>query len=58
MGAGIPTATMADIAFLLIIFFMVTTAFTLDHTPMELPETEQQQQTIKGSAVISITRVG
>lgn len=58
LGAGIPTATMADIAFLLIIFFMVTTAFTLDHTPMELPQTEQQQQTIKGSAVISITREG
>jgi biopolymer transport protein ExbD len=51
----IPTASMADIAFLLIIFFMVTTAFTLDRTPMELPETEQQEQTAKGSAVISIT---
>ena len=51
----IPTATMADIAFLLIIFFMVTTAFTLDRTPMELPETEQQEQTAKGSAIISIT---
>jgi biopolymer transport protein ExbD len=58
LGAVIPTATMADIAFLLIIFFMVTTAFTLDHTPMELPETEQQQQTAKGSALISITRSG
>src|SRR5687768_15609971 len=51
----IPTATMADIAFLLIIFFMVTTAFTLDRTAMELPQTEQQEQTAKGSAVISIT---
>ena len=51
----IPTATMADIAFLLIIFFMVTTAFTLDRTPMELPTTTQQEQTAKGAAVISIT---
>jgi biopolymer transport protein ExbD len=51
----IPTASMADIAFLLIIFFMVTTAYTLDRTPMELPQTEQQEQTAKGSAVISIT---
>lgn len=51
----IPTATMADIAFLLIIFFMVTTAFTLDRTPMELPSTVQQEQTAKGAAVISIT---
>lgn len=51
----IPTATMADIAFLLIIFFMVTTAFTLDRTPMELPTTVQQEQTAKGAAVISIS---
>ena len=55
LAAVIPTASMADIAFLLIIFFMVTTAFTLDRTAMELPETEQQEQTVKGSAIISIT---
>ena len=55
LGAVIPTATMADIAFLLIIFFMVTTAYSLDRTPMELPQTEQQEQTKKGSAIISIT---
>lgn len=53
--AAIPTASMADIAFLLIIFFMVTTAFSLDRTPMELPQTEQQEQTAKGAAIISIT---
>lgn len=53
--AAIPTASMADIAFLLIIFFMVTTAFSLDRTPMELPETEQQEQTKKGAAIISVT---
>jgi biopolymer transport protein ExbD len=46
---------MADIAFLLIVFFMVTTAYSLDRTPMELPETREQQQTQKGSALISIT---
>ena len=51
----IPTASMADIAFLLIIFFMVTTAYSLDRTPMELPETAQQEQTAKGAAIISIT---
>lgn len=54
----IPTATMADIAFLLIIFFMVTTAYSIDRTPMELPHTEVQQSTEKGAAVISITRDG
>lgn len=51
----IPTASMADIAFLLIIFFMVTTAYSLDRTPMELPQTQQQEQAQKGAAVIAIT---
>lgn len=55
LAAVIPTATMADIAFLLIIFFMVTTAYSLDRTPMELPETARQEQTAKGAAIISIT---
>jgi biopolymer transport protein ExbD len=55
LAAVIPTASMADIAFLLIIFFMVTTAYSLDRTPMELPETAQQEQTAKGAAIISIT---
>ena len=54
----IPTATMADIAFLLIIFFMVTTAYTLDRTHMELPKTVEQQQTAKGAAIIAITADG
>jgi biopolymer transport protein ExbD len=35
--AYIPTASMADIAFLLIIFFMVTTVFQVDKTPVNLP---------------------
>jgi biopolymer transport protein ExbD len=56
--AVIPTASMADIAFLLIIFFMVTTAYSLDRTPMELPHTEAQEQTAKGAAVISIAEDG
>ena len=51
----IPTASMADIAFLLIIFFMITTAYSLDRTPMQLPETKEQEQTQKGAAVIAIT---
>lgn len=54
--ATIPTASMADIAFLLIVFFMVTTAYSLDRTPMELPATQQQEQTQKGSAMIAITQ--
>jgi biopolymer transport protein ExbD len=55
MAPVIPTASMADIAFLLIIFFMVTTAYSLDRTPMELPQTRQQEQAQKGAAVIAIT---
>ena len=54
-SAVIPTASMADIAFLLIIFFMVTTAYSLDRTPMDLPATQEQQQSAKGAAVIAIT---
>jgi biopolymer transport protein ExbD len=55
MSPAIPTASMADIAFLLIIFFMVTTAYSLDRTPMELPQTRQQEQAQKGAAIIAIT---
>jgi biopolymer transport protein ExbD len=54
----IPTATMADIAFLLIIFFMVTTAYSLDRAPLDLPVTKEQEQTAKGSAVVSVTEDG
>ena len=40
-GAKIPTASMADIAFLLIIFFMVTTIFKLEEgLPITLPRSE------------------
>src|SRR5918996_6294918 len=54
-GPVIPPASMADIAFLLIIFFMVTTAYSLDHTPMDLTATQEQQQPEKGAEIISIT---
>ncbi len=40
-GARIPTSSMADIAFLLIIFFMVTTIFKLEEgLPITLPRTQ------------------
>jgi biopolymer transport protein ExbD len=54
----IPTASMADIAFLLIIFFMVTTAYSLDHTPVDLPATVEQEQSAKGAAIIAVTADG
>ena len=40
-GARIPTSSMADIAFLLIIFFMVTTIFKLEEgLPITLPRSD------------------
>lgn len=53
--AYIPTASTADIAFLLIIFFMVSAVFPIDKTQMELPTTAQVKQYQEDSAVISIT---
>jgi len=53
--SAIPTASMADIAFLLVIFFMVTTAFSVDRTELELPQTAEQQQSPKNAAVIVVT---
>ena len=55
---GIPTASMADIAFLLIIFFMVTINFEVDKTQVFLPRTEVRLEIPKKSAYISITEAG
>ena len=56
--ALIPTASMADIAFLLIVFFMVTISFEKDKTQVTLPETELRFEIPKEVATISITKVG
>jgi biopolymer transport protein ExbD len=56
--AVIPTASMADIAFLLIIFFMVTITFEVDKTQVTLPETELRYEVPKKSAYISVTEDG
>ena len=55
---GIPTASMADIAFLLIIFFMVTINFEVDKTQVFLPKTEIRLEIPKKSAYISVTESG
>ena len=57
-GALIPTATMADIAFLLIVFFMVTISFEKDKTQVTLPATELRFEIPKEVATISITDHG
>jgi len=51
----IPTASMADIAFLLIIFFMYATTFSLDGTTVDLPESMIQQEVRKDAAIVAIT---
>ena len=52
--AIIPTASMADIAFLLIIFFMVTTVHDVDRTNVALPSSFVQTENEKGSAVVVV----
>jgi len=50
--AMIPTASMADIAFLLIIFFMVTTVHDKDRTSVNLPEPRNRTEAAKGAALV------
>ena len=59
--AMIPTASMADIAFLLLIFFMVTTVFKRDRgLRIELPTATTTERLVKqrGLASIWINRAG
>ncbi|MEM1206294.1 MAG: biopolymer transporter ExbD [Acidobacteriota bacterium] len=56
--AVIPTASMADIAFLLIVFFMVTITFEKDKTQVALPKTELRFEVPKIAAYISVTEAG
>ncbi|MDE2850703.1 MAG: biopolymer transporter ExbD [Acidobacteriota bacterium] len=51
---NIPTASMADIAFLLIIFFMLTITFEVDKTQVTLPKTTLRYEIPKQSAYVSI----
>ncbi len=55
--ALIPTASMADIAFLLIIFFMVTTVFDVDRTNVNLPSSVERTDVPRGSAYIVIGKL-
>jgi biopolymer transport protein ExbD len=56
--SAIPTASMADIAFLLIIFFMCTITFEKDKTQVGLPRTDLRFEVPKISAYVSITEAG
>ena len=56
--AYLPTASMADIAFLLIVFFMVTTTITVDRTAIELPTSLERSEVPHDAAVIAIQASG
>jgi biopolymer transport protein ExbD len=56
--AVIPTASMADIAMLLIIFFLVTFQIEVDKSKVTLPKTGIQVEVPKKSAYVSITEPG
>jgi biopolymer transport protein ExbD len=56
-AALIPTASMADIAFLLIIFFMVTTVHETDRTSVNLPTAKTREEAEKGSAIVVLAKV-
>ncbi len=49
---------MADIAFLLIIFFMLTITFEVDKTKVELPRTELRVEIPKKAAYVTVNREG
>jgi biopolymer transport protein ExbD len=53
-GAQIFTASMADIVFLLIVFFVLTYKVEVDRTKMDLPETWLRVKVPEKAAVISI----
>jgi biopolymer transport protein ExbD len=55
---NIPTASMADIAFLLIIFFMLTITFEVDKTQVQLPKTTLRYEIPKKAAYVSIDSNG
>lgn len=56
MTAMIPSSSMADIAFLLIIFFMVTTTITPDKTHVNLPKSIERIEIPKNVVYITMTK--
>lgn len=60
LEANIPTASMADIAFLLIVFFMISTVFQVDRTEVKLPKSDKitRSDVVKESAFVVINTDG
>ena len=57
-SAVIPTASMADIVFLLIIFFILTFNIEVDKTTVQLPKSVLRDEVPKKAALVSITEAG
>ena len=57
-AAVIPTASMADIVFLLIIFFVLTFNMDVDKATVALPQTRLRLEVPKKAAIVSITENG
>ena len=57
-GAVIPTASMADIVFLLIIFFILTFNLEVDKARVILPKSNLRMEVPKKAAVVSNTENG
>ena len=54
-GAGIPTSSMADIAFLLLIFFLVTTIFDEEKgLQLVLPEAKAEEVAVSSKNILHI----
>ncbi len=59
LKAIIPTASMADIAFLLTIFFILTTASSVDKTYLKLPQAYEREEIMdKQAAYIVVDKYG
>lgn len=56
--AVIPTASMADIVFLLIIFFVLTFNMDVDKATVALPKSQLRLEVPKKAAIVSITENG
>jgi biopolymer transport protein ExbD len=56
-GSQIPTAGMADIAFLLLIFFMVI-VYEADRTVVDLPDSDLRQGSDEEAALVILVRAG
>lgn len=57
-NANVPTASMADIVFLLIIFFVLTFNMDVDKAQVSLPKTNLRFEIPKKAAVVSVTEAG